>query len=164
MTTIREILDIEKNGRNTIKEQRELDAILECVDDLTGVFVGSKRIESAINEMKGSYVEPMKKAMNTLKVYENRMLNEETFTKAAARILAYDVHKYLKESYDALMANKRAFKEMDKTGISMAFSTALFELNQLCEEHDIVLPDFIDNEILRETVSDDMAKIVTEVL
>ena len=164
MTTIREILDIEKNGRNTIKEQRELDAILECVDDLTGVFVGSKRIESAINEMKGSYVEPMKKAMNTLKVYENRMLNEETFTKAAARILAYDVHKYLKESYDALMANKRAFKEMDKTGISMAFSTALFELNQLCEEHDIVLPDFIDNEILRETVSDDMAKIITEVL
>ena len=39
MTTIREILDIERNGRNTIKEQKELDAILECVDDLTGVFV-----------------------------------------------------------------------------------------------------------------------------
>ena len=140
MTTIREILDIERNGRNTIKEQKELDAILECVDDLTGVFVGSKRIESIINEMKGAYVEPMKKAMNTLKVYENRMLNEETFTKAAARILVYDVHRYLKESYDALLSNK------------------------ICEEYDIILQDFIDNEVLRETISDDMAKIVNEVL
>lgn len=164
MTTIREILDIEKNGRNTIKEQKELDAILECVDDLTGVFVGSKRIGSAINEMKGAYVEPMKKAMNALKVYENRMLNEETFTKAAARILVYDIHKYLKESYDALLSNKRAFREMDKTGISTAFSTALFELNQICEQYDIIVPDFIENEVLRETVSDDMAKIVNEVL
>ena len=164
MTTIREILDIEKNGRNTIKEQRELDAILECVDDLTGVFVGSKRIDSVINEMKGAYVEPMKKAMNALKVYENRMLNEETFTKAAARILAYDVHKYLKESYDALLSNKRAFREMDKTGVSVAFSTALFELNQICEQYDIILTDFVENEVLRETISDDMAKIVNEVL
>lgn len=164
MTTIREILDIEKNGRNTIKEQKELDAILECVDDLTGIFVGSKRIESAINEMNGSYVEPMKKAMNALKVYENRCLNEETMTKAAARILAYDVHKYLKESYDALMKNRRAFREMDKSAVSIAFSTALFELNQLCQEHDIILEDFITDEILRETVTDDMAKIVNEVL
>ena len=164
MTTIREILDIERNGRNTIKEQKELDAILECVDDLTGVFVGSKRIESIINEMKGTSVEPMKKAMNTLKVYENRMLNEEAFTKAAARILVYDVHRYLKESYDALLSNKRAFREMDKTEISKAFSTALFELNQICEEYDIILSDFIDNEVLRETISDDMAKIVNEVL
>lgn len=164
MTTIREILDIEKNGRNTIKEQRELDAILECVDDLTGVFVGSKRIESVINEMNGSYVEPLKKAMNTLKVYENKMLNEEAFSKAAARILTYDVHKYLKESYDALLSNKRAFREMDKSGISIALSTALFELNQICEEYDIVLPDFVKDEVLRETVSDDMAKIVNEVL
>ena len=164
MTTIREILDIEKNGRNTIKEQKEFDAILECVDDLTGIFVGSKRIESAINEMNGSYVEPMKKAMNALKVYENRCLNEETMTKAAARILAYDVHKYLKESYDALMKNRRAFREMDKSAVSIAFSTALFELNQLCQEHDIILEDFITDEILRETVTDDMAKIVNEVL
>ena len=164
MTTIREILDIEKNGRNTIKEQKELDAILECVDDLTGIFIGSKRIESAINEMNGSYVEPMKKAMNALKVYENRCLNEETMTKAAARILAYDVHKYLKESYDALMKNRRAFREMDKSAVSIAFSTALFELNQLCQEHDIILEDFITDEILRETVTDDMAKIVNEVL
>lgn len=164
MTTIREILDIEKNGRNTIKEQKELDAILECVDDLTGVFVGSKRIESVINEMSGSYVEPLKKAMNTLKVYENRMLNEETFTKAAARILAYDVHKYLKESYDALLSNKRAYREMDKSGISMALSTALFELHEICEEYDIVLPDFIEDEVLKEAVTDDMAKIVNEVL
>ena len=164
MTTIREILDIEKNGRNTIKEQKELDAILECVDDLTGVFVGSKRIESVINEMSGSYVEPMKKAMNALKVYENRCLNEETMTKAAARILGYDVHKYLKESYDALLKNRRAFREMDKSAVSIAFSTALFELNQLCQEHDIILEDFVEDEILRETVSDDMAKIVTEVL
>ena len=152
MTTIREILDIEKNGRNTIKEQKELDEILECVDDLTGVFVGSKRIESVINEMSGAYVAPLKKAMNALKVYENRMLNEETFTKAAARILVYDIHKYLKESYDALLA------------VSMAFSTALFELHQICEEFDIVLPDFVSNEVLRETISDDMAKIVNEVL
>lgn len=164
MTTIREILDIEKNGRNTIKEQKELDEILECVDDLTGVFVGSKRIESVINEMSGAYVAPLKKAMNALKVYENRMLNEETFTKAAARILVYDIHKYLKESYDALLANKRAFREMDKSGVSMAFSTALFELHQICEEFDIVLPDFVSNEVLRETISDDMAKIVNEVL
>lgn len=164
MTTIREILDIEKNGRNTIKEQRELDEILECVDDLTGIFVGSKRIESAINEMSGSYVEPMKKAMNALKVYENKCLNEEDMTKAAARILAYDIHKYLKEGYDALLKNKRAFREMDKTAVSKAFSTALFELNQLCQDHDIILEDFIDNEVLFETVSDDMAKIVTEVL
>ena len=164
MTTIREILDIEKNGRNTIKEQKEFDAILECVDDLTGIFVGSKRIDSAINEMNGSYVEPMKKAMNALKVYENRCLNEETMTKAAARILAYDVHKYLKESYDALMKNRRAFREMDKSAVSIAFSTALFELNQLCQEHDIILEDFITDEILRETVTDDMAKIVNEVL
>lgn len=164
MTTIREILDIEKNGRNTIKEQRELDEILECVDDLTGVFVGSKRIDSAINGMEGAYVGPMKKAMNALKVYENRMLNEETFTKAAARILVYDIHKYLEESYDALMAKKREYREMDKSGISKAFSTAIFELNQICEEYDIVLPDFIKDEVLRETVSDDMAKIVNEVL
>lgn len=164
MTTIREILDIEKNGRNTIKEQKELDEILECVDDLTGIFVGSKRIETVIKEMSGSYVEPLKRAMNALKVYENRMLNEETFTKAAARILAYDIHKYLKESYDALLLNKRAFREMDKSGISKAFSTALFELNQLCQENDIYLSDFIENEVLRETISDDMAKIMNEVL
>ena len=164
MTTIREILDIEKNGRNTIKEQKELDEILECVDDLTGIFVGSKRIESVIKEMSGSYVEPLKRAMNALKVYENRMLNEETFTKAAARILAYDIHKYLKESYDALLLNKRAFREMDKSGISKAFSTALFELNQLCQENDIYLSDFVENEVLRETISDDMAKIMNEVL
>ena len=77
MTTIREILDIEKNGRNTIKENKELNAILECVDDLTGVFIGSKRIEAALNELDGSYVGPLKRAMNTLKVYENKMLNEE---------------------------------------------------------------------------------------
>lgn len=164
MTTIREILDIEKNGRNTIKEQKELNEILECIDDLTGIFVGSKRIASAINEMSGPYVEPMKKAMNALKVYENKCLNEETMTKAAARILAYDIHKYLKESYDALLKNKRAFKEMDKTAVSIAFSTALFELDQLCQDHDIIVEDFIDNEVLFETVSDDMAKIVNEVL
>ena len=164
MTTIREVLDIEKNGRNTIKEQRELDEILECVDDLTGFFVGSKRIESAINEMSGSYVEPMKKAMNALKVYENRCLNEEIMSKAAARILAYDIHKYLKESYDALLRNKRAFREMDKSAVSKAFSTAFFELNQLCEENNIYVEDFVDNEILLETISDDMALIVNEVL
>ena len=164
MTTIREILDIEKNGRNTIKEQRELDEILECVDDLTGVFVGSKRIESAINGMEGAYVGPMKKAMNALKVYENRCLNEETMTKAATRILVYDVHKYLKESYDALLANKRAFREMDKSGVSKAFSTALFELYQICEDNDIYIEDFVTNETLRETISNDMAKIMTEVL
>lgn len=164
MTTIREILDIEKNGRNTIKEQKELDEILECVDDLTGIFVGSKRIESVIKEMSGSYVEPLKKAMNALKVYENRMLNEETFTKAAARILAYDIHKYLKESYDALLEKKRAFREMDKHNVSVAFSTALFELNQLCEDYDIKLPDFINEEVLIESISDDMAKIMNEVL
>jgi predicted Zn-dependent protease with MMP-like domain len=164
MTTIREILDIEKNGRNTIKEQKELDEILECVDDLTGVFVGSKRINSVINEMSGSFVEPMKKAMNALKVYENKALNEETMTKAAARILAYDISKYLKESYDALTANKRAFREMDKSGVSLAFSTALFELYQLCEEHDILVEDFVNDECLREMVSDDMAKIMNEVL
>lgn len=164
MTTIREIFDIEKNGRNTIKEQKELDAILECVDDLTGVFVGSKRINSVINEMKGSYVEPLKKAMNTLKVYENKSLNEEVMSKAAARILSYDIEKYLKESYDALTANKRAFREMDKSGVSLVFSTALFELYQLCQEHDILVEDFITDECLREMVSDDMAKIVNEVL
>ena len=164
MTTIREILDIEKNGRNTIKEQKELDAILECVDDLTGIFVGSKRIESIINELDGAYVAPLKKAMNALKIYENKCLNEETMTKAAARILAYDIHKYLKESYDALLANKRAFREMDKSVVSKAFSTALFELNQLCQEHDIILEDFIDNEVLFETISDDMAILVNEVL
>ena len=164
MTTIREVLDIEKNGRNTIKEQRELNEILECVDDLTGFFVGSKRIESAINEMSGSFVEPLKKAMNALKVYENKCLNEETMTKAAARILAYDIHKYLKESYDALLKNKRAFREMDKSAVSKAFSTALFELNQLCSENDIIVEDFVDNEILVETISDDMAILVNEVL
>ena len=164
MTTIREILDIEKNGKNTIKEERELDEILECVDDLTGFFVGSKRIENTINEMSGLYVEPMKRAMNTLKVYENKMLNEESMSKAAARILAYDVHKYLKESYDALLSNKRAFREMDKSGVSKAFSTALFELNQLCEENDIFLEDFVEEEVLRESISDDLAKIMNEVL
>ena len=103
------------------------------------------------------------KASWTEKFDENDT-KEETFTKAAARILVYDVHRYLKESYDALLSNKRAFREMDKTEISKAFSTALFELNQICEEYDIILPDFIDNEVLRETISDDMAKIVNEVL
>ena len=164
MTTIREVLDIEKNGRNTIKENKELDAILECIDDLTGVFVGSKRIENTLNELDGSYVAPLKKAMNALKVYENRCLNEETMTKAATRILVYDVHKYLKESYDALLANKRAFREMDKSGVSKAFSTALFELYQICEDNDIYIEDFVTNETLRETISNDMAKIMTEVL
>lgn len=164
MTTIREILDVEKNGRNTIKEQKELDEILECVDDLTGFFVGSKRIEENLKDMSGSFVEPLKRAMNTLKVYENKCLNEETMNKAAARILAYDVHRYLEESYDALMANKRAFREMDKTAVSKAFSTALFELNQLCEENDIYLNDFVEDEVLRESISDDLAKILNEVL
>ena len=164
MTTIREILDIEKNGRNTIKENKELNAILECVDDLTGVFVGSKRIEAVLNELDGSYVGPLKRAMNTLKVYENKMLNEEVMSKAATRILVYDVHKYLKESYDALLSNKRAFKEMDKSGVSKAFSTALFELHQICEDNDIYVEDFVENEVLKETISDDMAKIVNEVL
>lgn len=164
MTTIREILDIEKNGKNTIKEEQELDEILECVDDLTGFFIGSKRIENTIKEMNGSYVEPLKRAMNTLKVYENKMLNEESMSKAALRILVYDVQKYLKESYDALLANKRAFREMDKSGVSKAFSTALFELNQICEENDIYLEDFINEEVLRESISDDLAKIMNEVL
>ena len=37
-------------------------------------------------------------------------------------------------------------------------------LDQLCQDHDIIVEDFIDNEVLFETVSDDMAKIVNEVL
>lgn len=164
MTTIREILDIEKNGRNTIKEQKELNEIVECIDDLTGFFVGSKRVNRMLNEMSGNFVEYLKKAMNTLKVYENKALNEEDMSSSAARILAYDIHKYLVESYKELTSQKRAFKEMNKENVSKVYSTMLFELEALCNKYDIILEDFIKDEQLVESISDDMAKIINEVL
>ena len=164
MATIREILDIETNGKNTIKEDKNINEIVECIDDYSGLFVGSKRMEKLLENETGSYVAPLKKAMNTLKVYENRVLDEETFSKSSARILVYDVQKYLKESYDALTAKKRAFREMNKENIAKIYSTALFELNVICKKNDIILENIIDDEEFRESVSDDMAVIVSEVL
>ena len=164
MATIREILDIQTNGRNTIKEDKNLNSIVECIDDYSGLFVGTKRMGTLLDEAEGAWVAPMKKAMNTLKVYENRVMNEEAFSKPSARILVYDVHRYLKESYDALTAKKRAFREMDKEDVSKVYSTALFELGAICKKYDIVLEDIVDDEEFRETISDDMAIIASEVL
>lgn len=164
MLTINEILDIEKNGRNTIKEKKELASIAECIDNYTGFFVGSKRVEPIIVEMSDEYAIPLFKAMNVIKVYENRVLEEENISSSSARILAYDIHKYLKESYELLTMRKRAFREMDKEDISKVYSTMLFELAVLCKKYDIILEDIISDESLRESVSDDMSKIVSEVL
>lgn len=164
MATIREILDIQTNGRNTIKEDKNINSIVECIDEYTGLFMGTKRMENLLEGISGSFVAPFKKAMNTLKVYENRVLDEETFSKPAARILVYDVNRYLKESYDALTAKKREFREMDKEVISKLYSTALFELATICKKNDIILEDIIDDEEFKEAVSNDMAIIVNEVL
>lgn len=164
MITIKEILDIEKNGRNTIKEERELNEICSCVDSLTGIFEGTKRAESAISGLSGKYIDELKRAINTMKVYEKKALNEEEMSDAAVRILLYDVQKYLKSSYKALTESKREYKLMNKENIAKAYGSLIYEQYNIANNHGIYLDDVITDEVLYEQVSDDMAKIVNEVL
>lgn len=164
MITIKEILDIEMNGKNTIKEERELNEICSCVDSLTGIFEGTKRAESAISGLSGKYVDELKRAISTMKVYEKKALNEEEMSDSAARILLYDVQKYLQNSYKALTESKREYKLMNKENIARAYSSIIFEQLSIAKERGIYLDNIISDEALYEQVSDDMAKIVNEVL
>lgn len=167
-TTLREFLDIEKNGRNTIREKAELDNILECVDDISGMFLATKHVKPLLESLDQTkdYVRLLNKAVANLKVYESKEINEEEMKTSSARILAYDIHKSIEESYSALISHKREFKEMDKTNISKIYSSMLFELEMLCRKYNIILENIIDSSdtVMFESVSNEMAKIISEVL
>jgi hypothetical protein len=165
--TLQELLYIQLHGEKNLTEGAVKKDVASCIDEEFNFFTGTKRAERILEGLDESlpYVAGLRKAVEFMKVYENKTLKEENLSKNGAKILLHDAFKGIFESIHNLEKSTISYNRANKKELAKVYSTLLFEAQLLGEKYDVDVDDLkFKNEEMKNLVVEDFNLIASEVL
>lgn len=165
--TIRDLLYKEMHGADNLRKQEVRKEALSCMNEDLDFFVGTQRATTLMEGISDSlpYMEGVNKAINFLKVYENKVLKEEKITGLTAKILLHDIMIGLNESVKSLEKSIVGYNNADKETMAKIYSTLLFEAQHIGDTYGVKVNDLrVKNTELQEMIENDFFTLSEEVL
>lgn len=165
--TIKELLYRELNGAENLKIKEVKEEVLSCMNEDFDFFVGTQRVEELLEDVSPEvpYYSGINRAINFLKVYENKTLKEEKITGLTAKILLHDIMMGLNESINALESSILYYKKADKENMAKIYSTLLFEAQHIGDTHKVKVDDLrVKNKELQDLIEKDFFILSEEIL
>ena len=165
--TLKDLLHIQLHGEENLNEEAVKKQVASFIDEEFDLFLGTKRAEHILEGFEESlpYMSGLRKAINFLKVSENKMLKEEIISKNGAKILLHDAMNGIYESIHNLEKSVVVYNRSNKKELAKVYSTLMFEAQMFGDEYGVEVKDFkFKNEEMTELVTQDFKRIAAEVL